>query len=139
MRHLYSKWMYNWEHRLTTRDTNRIVRPLEFGLDWTRDWNIPDHPPLPAHPAELTFDQSETYLRDLNRAIIAHSDDFFSYSKPTDFRLETRLPELFPTNDRQTKQLLRMRRLADSGKLRRPPSSCASPPPFTPLIPKTTS
>jgi dienelactone hydrolase len=31
---LYAKWMYAWETALTTRDTNRIVRPLEWGEDW---------------------------------------------------------------------------------------------------------
>jgi len=29
MRKRYSKWMYNWEHKLTTRDSNRVVRPFE--------------------------------------------------------------------------------------------------------------
>jgi len=31
---LYAKWMFSWETALTTRDTNRIVRPLEWGFDW---------------------------------------------------------------------------------------------------------
>ena len=30
----YAKWMIAWETSLTTRDTNRIVRPLEWGFDW---------------------------------------------------------------------------------------------------------
>jgi len=28
----YSRWMYEWETRLTTRDENRIVRPLDWGF-----------------------------------------------------------------------------------------------------------
>ena len=32
-RQLYRKWMYAWELALTTRDKNRIVRPLEWGFD----------------------------------------------------------------------------------------------------------
>ena len=36
---LYAKWMYAWETALTTRDTNRIVRPLEWGFDWLRDFS----------------------------------------------------------------------------------------------------
>ena len=26
--------MYDWEYRLTTRDENRVVRPLEWGFEW---------------------------------------------------------------------------------------------------------
>ena len=31
---LYARWMYGWETRLTTRDENRVVRPLEWGFEW---------------------------------------------------------------------------------------------------------
>ena len=34
----------------------------------------------------------------INQLLIRHSDVFFGYDKPTDFRLEDRHPELFPTN-----------------------------------------
>jgi len=37
---LYQKWMYAWETRLTTRDTNRLVRPLEWGMDWAKRWPL---------------------------------------------------------------------------------------------------
>jgi superfamily II DNA helicase RecQ len=40
MTSLYQKWMYAWETRLTTRDTNRVVRPLEWGMDWARRWPL---------------------------------------------------------------------------------------------------
>ena len=30
----YTRWMYDWEYRLTTRDENRVVRPLEWGFEW---------------------------------------------------------------------------------------------------------
>ena len=30
--------MTRWETELTTRDTNRVVRPLEWGFDWLRDF-----------------------------------------------------------------------------------------------------
>ena len=35
---LYAKWMFSWETALTTCDTNRIVRPLEWGFDWLNDF-----------------------------------------------------------------------------------------------------
>ena len=30
----YARWMYAWETRLTMRDENRVVRPLEWGFEW---------------------------------------------------------------------------------------------------------
>lgn len=74
--------MHDWEYRLTTRDTNRVVRPLEWGLEWTRAWpcvngnyaNAAQHP--------------ELYMTELNRKIVSNSDEFFSYRTPSDFRLE---------------------------------------------------
>ena len=30
----YARWMYRWETALTTRDENRVVRPLEWGFEW---------------------------------------------------------------------------------------------------------
>ncbi|HEY0564355.1 MAG TPA: alpha/beta hydrolase family protein, partial [Terriglobales bacterium] len=105
--------MYAWEHRLTTRDTNRVVRPLEFGLEWTRSWPV-SKPELRDGMDER---EQETYLRAVNRAIVAESDRFYGYETPDDFRIERRLPELFPTNDRQVKQETRLRALAAKGKL----------------------
>jgi len=37
----------------------------------------------------------------INQFLIRHSDEFFGYKRPTDFRLEERHPELFPTNVRR--------------------------------------
>jgi len=34
----YQQWMYDWETRLTSVDNNRVVRPMEWGLEWARDW-----------------------------------------------------------------------------------------------------
>ena len=34
----YAKWMTAWETKLTTQDTNRVVRPLEWGFDWLDDF-----------------------------------------------------------------------------------------------------
>src|SRR5947209_20427671 len=107
IRRLYSKWMYSWEHRLTTRDTNRIVRPLEYGLESTENWPVSNKPALPT--GDITPSQAEDYLLAVNRAIVADSEHFYSYETPQDFRLEQRVPELFPTNHRQTAQERRPR------------------------------
>ena len=91
MTNLYAKWMYAWETRLTTRDTNRVVRPLEWGMEWTKRW------PLLNGDCPANADAYEDYLHQLNDRIVARSDEFFSYVKPSDFRLEKRKIELFPT------------------------------------------
>ncbi len=88
---LYGKWMYAWETALTTRDTNRIVRPLEWGFDWLSDFS-----PLAANPAEAGLQQ----MLAVNEDIVSRSSEFFGYETPTDFRLERRHPQLFPTNVR---------------------------------------
>ncbi len=87
---LYAKWMIAWETKLTTRDTNRIVRPLEWGFDWLADFE---------DPVDAGLDPLERMVR-LNRKIAAQADAFFSYTTPADFRLERRHPQLFPTNVR---------------------------------------
>jgi dienelactone hydrolase len=90
----YEQWMYDWETRLTSVDNNRVVRPLEWGVEWARDWPCrngcaPGHVP----------DDYETFLREYNRRIVAASDAFYSYAKPADFRLEHREVEVFSTRE----------------------------------------
>jgi dienelactone hydrolase len=114
---LWEKWMFAWETRLTTRDTNRIVRPLEWGIDWTRSWPQVNGN-FPPSFSELDNAHAEEYYLELNRQIVADSDRFFSYESPSDFRVEERLPELFPTNLRQQKQLDKLQRMTETGKLK---------------------
>ena len=38
IRSRYARWMNDWEYRLETRDSNRVVRPFEWGLEWTTDF-----------------------------------------------------------------------------------------------------
>ena len=98
----YARWMYRWETRLTTRDENRVVRPMEWGLEWIE-------PFLRAHG--LAADElrqaatgddaaTEEAIARINRILTGKSDQFFGYRRPTDFRLEERFPQLFPTNVR---------------------------------------
>ncbi len=81
----YSRWMNAWEHRLTTRDTNRVVRPFEWGLDWTDGW-----PGATKLPHDATPEQVQEWFLATNRNIVANSDAFYGYETPTDFRLEQR-------------------------------------------------
>ena len=90
----YQEWMYRWEDRLTTRDTNRVARPFEWGLEWSRRW------PGVHGEAPAAAEDTERFFFDLNEKLVANSDEFYSYEKPTDFRLE-RLPiRLYATGAR---------------------------------------
>jgi hypothetical protein len=94
MRARYQKWIEDWETRLTERDTNRVVRPFEWGLDWIHDWPGVNGN-LPSRKADN--ETIEKFIHDLNDRIVAHSDEFFSYERPADFWLECRALKLCAT------------------------------------------
>jgi dienelactone hydrolase len=112
---LYEKWMYSWETALTTRDTNRIVRPLEWGFDWLEDFSPLAAPRSTAQSTQADYDR----MIAVNRDIVARADQFFGYTTPTDFRLERRHPQLFPTNVRPEtlQEDAELRRQAETGEL----------------------
>ena len=120
---LYSRWMYRWETALTTRDENRVVRPLEWGFEWLGDF--PDRAGLRGmvERAERDPAAAEAAMTAVNEAIVRNSGAFFGYRKPVDYRLEERPPQLFPTNVRP--ETLRrdaaLKRLASEGKLKKAP------------------
>ena len=92
----YQQWMYDWETRLTSVDNNRVVRPIEWGVEWARDWPCRNGF-LPAHPPQNG--DGERFLREYNRRIVASSDEFYSYVVPSDFRLERREVRVFSTRE----------------------------------------
>src|SRR6201995_2691852 len=109
---LYAKWMFSWETALTTRDTNRIVRPLEWGFDWLKDFS-----PLTLEADPHLSDYGRMIA--VNADIVARADEFFGYTTPTDFRLEARHPQLFPTNVRPEtlQEDAEIKRQAETGEL----------------------
>jgi dienelactone hydrolase len=124
--------MTAWETKLTTRDTNRIVRPLEWGFDWLKDFSdahssVHFESPATPRPTEsisagspaspASYDLNRMIA--LNQEIVRRSDDFFGYEVPQDFRLEFRHPELFPTNVRPETlaQDAEMKRQAAAGEI----------------------
>ncbi|HVN20456.1 MAG TPA: hypothetical protein VMU05_16850 [Dongiaceae bacterium] len=90
----YAQWMYDWEHRLTSVDNNRVVRPLDWGLEWAQSWPC-QNGCGPGHQAE----DPERFFLEYNRKIVAVSDEFFGYVPPTDFRLETREVKVHSTRE----------------------------------------
>ncbi len=124
---LYAKWMYHWETRLTTRDQNRIVRPHEWGFEWLAPYLASVGllaqaervtAALEANLSDAHSDAKALMLA-VNRTILDHSDRFFAYRTPEDFRLESRAPQLFPTNVRPEtlRKAAQMEQMATEGKL----------------------
>lgn len=90
----YTQWMNAWEDRLNAVDNNRVVRPLDWGLELTHDWPCGNG----RRPGDVSHDP-EKLLAAYNRRIVAASDEFYSYRTPTDFRLERRELQVFSTHD----------------------------------------
>lgn len=109
--------MIAWETKLTTRDTNRVVRPVEWGFDWLTNFAGVAGDPDGLGGADGAG-ALERMAR-LNGEIAARSEEFFGYETPRDFRLEMRYPELFPTNVRPETlaQDAEMKRRARAGEL----------------------
>ena len=87
---LYAKWMYRWETALTTRDENRVERPLEWGFDHLADFGGAEAAEQVARGDISALDA----MLALNQRIITQPHKFFDYTTPTDFRLEQRHPQL---------------------------------------------
>jgi hypothetical protein len=116
---LYAKWMFAWETALTTRDSNRVERPLEWGFEHLADFGGDE---LGAKVARGEITGLEAMLA-LNERIVANPHAFLDYKTPTDFRIEQRFPELYPTNVRPEtlEQEREWKRMAEVGELRKVP------------------
>src|SRR5262245_10255621 len=77
---IYARWMERWEHKLATRDTNRIVRPFDWGADWLHSIG---HPAFPANP---NGDSAACMARFTEQAL-NDTDRFFAYEPVRDYRL----------------------------------------------------
>ena len=78
---IYARWIDNWERKLATRDTNRVARPFEWGLDWL------DRLDFPSLDASANHDSHAALDRFAGEAL-ADSDRFFAYRTPADYRLD---------------------------------------------------
>ena len=76
----YRNWMDAWETRLVQVTTNRVVRPFEWGVEWSSGW-----PNAARHPRD--GHEPEAYLALLSTAAAEHSDEFYGYVPPKDFQL----------------------------------------------------
>ena len=76
----YARWIDGWERKLATRDTNRLVRPFEWGTDWLARLDFPVCPPE-ANGA------SAEYLSRFAEEALKNSDRFFAYQPVRDYQL----------------------------------------------------
>jgi hypothetical protein len=97
---LYARYMDRWERKLATRDTNRVVRPFEWGTEWLNTVGFPDC------PADANGNARDCVARFVTEAL-ADSDRFYAYSPVRDYRLDDGLltftspvRSLYPKNDR---------------------------------------
>jgi hypothetical protein len=77
---LYARWMDRWERKLASRDSNRVIRPFEWGTDWLHSIG---HPQC---PADANGDAPEWVDRFAAQAL-ADSDRFYSYEPVRDYEL----------------------------------------------------
>jgi hypothetical protein len=70
----YARWIDRWERRLAGRDTNRLVRPFDWGLEWL------GLEAAKGRPGDLVGDYSDRH--------VSRSEAFFSYQRPRDYKLQ---------------------------------------------------
>src|SRR4051812_45861031 len=78
---LYAHWMNRWETKLATRDTNRVVRPFDWGTDWLHSIGFP------YCPAEVNGNAASAVGQFVTDAL-ADSDRFFAYEPVRDYRMK---------------------------------------------------
>ncbi len=78
---LYARWMHRWERKLATRDTNRLVRPFEWGADWLARFEFPHWP-------EAVNGDAPAALSRFVQEAIHDSDRFFAYEAVRDYQLK---------------------------------------------------
>jgi len=78
--HQYRSWMDRWENELCFRANDRVIRPFEYGFEWSERW-----------PCSATINRNGSdpleYLVRLSDCCIANSAEFFGYRTPPDFEL----------------------------------------------------
>src|SRR5260370_1713177 len=77
---LYARYMDQWERKLATRDTNRVVRPFEWGTDWLNSLAFP------SCPADANGKSAECVSRFVTETL-AYSARCCSYEPVRDYRL----------------------------------------------------
>ncbi len=81
MPNLYARWIDRWERKLASRDSNRVVRPFQWGAEWLESLTFP------SFTGRANGEMAECVSRFVAQAL-ADSDRFFAYQPVSDYRLE---------------------------------------------------
>jgi hypothetical protein len=73
--------MLRWENQLCFRATDRVARPFEYGIEWSRKW------PFAQECLEGAESEQDFIVR-FNRKAIEGSEEFFRYQSPAEFSLK---------------------------------------------------
>ncbi len=113
--------MYEWETRLTTRDENRVVRPLEWGFEWLEPFLQANGLKQPFRAPKISATPSPQKPQwcastSFSSATAMH---FLVIGVPLTFALKLRHPQLYPTNVRPETLAkdAEMKQMAAEGKL----------------------
>lgn len=71
---LYRRWIDAWERKLANQDTNRLVRPFEWGLDWLE--------------CSAENGNAAQCVGAYVKKAVLNSGDFFSYKIPSVYNLD---------------------------------------------------
>lgn len=77
----YRRYIVGKEDRLASAATDRVVRPFDWGLEWTRNWPC-------ASQSDSDTSSPASRLRHLNQEALRNRAAFFDYRSPTDYRLD---------------------------------------------------
>jgi len=96
---VYARWIDRWERKLASRDTNRVVRPFEWGTDWLARIGFP------SCPSDANGTSAACVARFVEEAM-NDSDRFYSYEPVSDYHLNDGLltfsspaPTPYPENN----------------------------------------
>src|SRR5581483_6253921 len=96
----YARWIDRWERRLASRDTNRVVRPFEWGTDWLASIGY-------SRSAGDANGKTASCFSRFAQEAVRRSDQFYSYEPVRDYHLENELLTFtspaaspYPENDR---------------------------------------
>ncbi|MBZ5575361.1 MAG: alpha/beta hydrolase family protein [Acidobacteriia bacterium] len=77
----YARWIDRWERKLASVDTNRVVRPFDWGTDWLARIGFPHC------PADANGTSAACLSRFVDQAL-QDSDRFYSYDPVRDYKLD---------------------------------------------------
>ena len=108
METIYGRWMLAWENRLCSRATNRVVRPFDWGLDWTRDWPGAQRFPRNGHDPHAYLQLAEPGGPRIERRVfrLRAAYAIFALDGSTSLRFTSAVETPYPENNRGSRAVV---------------------------------